>query len=697
MNMLSITQSSAEYIDSAYIYLDATAEIITKTGATTNPQLFEDAEILRTYQKDLPLRTLTIPRIQENRYPYLLTFLHPIRLNLSRTNVGMVVLNVDVEKLGDYIDRGRYRNTEDAPMLLIFDKDMQTMVYSDEYRLLRGENDMQELQTLVLAQGDTFTTTGDLWGKGYVISGMISSDDNLRYLYLSTTQAFDDQCRDADQRLLLSVAVICLICLMLASLLAAWVYRPIRKTVKLLSDMSMLTEWDRKEHMDEIEAIQRSIVQAKKQRDDMDEEIQERMVSLHNAQICALQTQINPHFLFNTLESIGNASALLMGGENQVTDMIYTLSKMMRLSLSNENYLVPLSEELEHVRQYVALIDFRFRGRVTLHLEIPDEMTSTRIVKLTLQPLIENAIQHGLAHVRSGGEIWIRGEKIDEAYYLYVSDNGKGVDDAELERLTKQLKDSAITGNGHTINHRLRIAMPLTITGQDVYEIPYGWLERKEYGLTRFREGSENWAGSINDYPAMNWAGVQAEQCGVFLFNQGTPSHYITSNQNGGRTIFVTPLRSPNNATYLHDPAAYSMTDWDGMRDAGTHEFSYMLESFAGNKTQKHAVLAGAGFAATPLVTEGEFQPLELPVLTGDSARISSIKCAEDDDALIVRMVEINGEKTQISMRVPDWAASVELTDLNEHTTDGLEIVNGMIQLQFHPFEIKTVKLKIKR
>ena len=138
-----------------------------------------------------------------------------------------------------------------------------------------------------------------------------------------------------------------------------------------------------------------------------------------------------------------------MGGENQVTDMIYTLSKMMRLSLSNENYLVPLSEELEHVRQYVALIDFRFRGRVTLHLEIPDEMTSTRIVKLTLQPLIENAIQHGLAHVRSGGEIWIRGEKIDEAYYLYVSDNGKGVDDAELERLTKQLKDSAITGNGH--------------------------------------------------------------------------------------------------------------------------------------------------------------------------------------------------------------------------------------------------------
>ena len=60
-------------------------------------------------------------------------------------------------------------------------------------------------------------------------------------------------------------------------------------------------------------------------------------------------------------------------------------------------------------------------------------------------------------------------------------------------------------------------------------------------------------------------------------------------------------------------------------------------------------------------------------------------------------MVEISGENTQISMRVPDWAASAERTDLNEHTTDGLEIVNGMIRLRFHPFEIKTVKLKIKR
>ena len=248
-----------------------------------------------------------------------------------------------------------------------------------------------------------------------------------------------------------------------------------------------------------------------------------------------------------------------------------------------------------------------------------------------------------------------------------------------------------------TINHRLRIAMPLTITGQDVYEIPYGWLDRKEYGLTRFREGSEHWAGSVNDYPAMNWAGVQAEQCGVFLFNQGTPSHYITSNQNGGRTIFVTPLRSPGNATYLHDPAAYSMTDWDGMRDAGTHEFSYMLEAFAGNRTQKYAVLAGQGFTAAPLVTEGKFQPLELPVLEGDGARISSIKCAEDDDALIVRMTEIGGESTQIAMQVPNWTAFAELTDLNEHVIDDLEIADGVIQFQFHPFEIKTVKLKVKR
>lgn len=274
-------------------------------------------------------------------------------------------------------------------------------------------------------------------------------EDGLRYLYLSFMQEFEKQNKEADTRIRQVAVLTGILCLLLAFMLAVWVYRPVKRTLHILSEVSMLTEWDRKEHVDEIEAIQRSILSAKKENDDLNAQIQERIISLHNAQICALQTQINPHFLFNTLEAIANAAALLMNGDNQITEMIYTLGKLMRISLSNENYLVPLKEELEHVKLYVKLVEFRYHGRVCLHQEIPEELQEERIIKLTLQPLIENAIQHGLAGKRSGGNIWLKGEKKGRDNYIYVVDNGTGVTEEMLEKLREQLKDSAITGSRH--------------------------------------------------------------------------------------------------------------------------------------------------------------------------------------------------------------------------------------------------------
>ena len=225
--------------------------------------------------------------------------------------------------------------------------------------------------------------------------------------------------------------------------------------------MNILVEWDKKERLDEMEAIQRSILVAKKVQDDMQERMQERMVSLHNAQICALQTQINPHFLYNTLEAIGNGAALLTGGDNMVTKAIYTLGRLMRISLAGENYLVPVEEELEHVKLYVELLEFRFRGRIQLHMEIPDELYREKIVKLTLQPLIENAIEHGFSCRRNQGNIWIKGEKIGEEIFLHVIDDGEGISAEKEEELKRKLAISTFADSRHiglrNVNQRLKL------------------------------------------------------------------------------------------------------------------------------------------------------------------------------------------------------------------------------------------------
>lgn len=457
--MLSVLGTANDYIDSIYVYFANSGSVISQSGLSGYEE-FKDKEALNNFSSDMPPRIVMSARIKNNQYPHLLTLQYPIKITRNSSDVGLVVVNIDVEKLGNYIGSGRYRNKDYSPRLFIFDESMETLIYSDEYRLLQETEELEELRQLRGWKG-TKSDIRMFGNQSYVVSHMQSEEDGFRYIYMSTVQDFEELNRESGSQLSAITVFIGIICLILACFLAVWVYRPIQRTIRLLSDMSMLTQWDPGEHVDEIEAIRRSILSAKRERDDLNEEIQERIVSLHNAQICALQTQINPHFLFNTLEAIGNAAALLMNGENQVTRAIYTLGKMMRISLSNENYLVPLREELDHVRQYVELVEFRFHGRVSLHQDIPETMGEERIVKLTLQPLIENAIQHGLAHMRSGGQIWLRGEKFGQENYVYIIDNGTGISSEKMEELSKQLCQSAVSGNAHiglrNVDQRLKL------------------------------------------------------------------------------------------------------------------------------------------------------------------------------------------------------------------------------------------------
>lgn len=457
-DMLSVIKNANAYVDSIYIYFYNSGEVVSNLGVS-GYEVFQDKEALALFSKDMPARNILLPRIKKNKYPYLLTVLYPVRVGGSGS-MGLIAVNLDVEKLGNYIGSGSYRSADAAPKLLIFDESMETLVYSDEYRLLQEPEEIEKLKSFPQSE-EILSEVYTLWGGSWAVSGLESREDGLRYLYLSSMQEFEKQNKEADTRIRQVAVLTGMLCLLLAFLLAVWVYRPVKRTLHVLSEVSMLTEWDRKEHVDEIEAIQRSILSAKKENDDLNAQIQERIISLHNAQICALQTQINPHFLFNTLEAIANAAALLMNGDNQITEMIYTLGKLMRISLSNENYLVPLKEELEHVKLYVKLVEFRYHGRVCLHQEIPEELQEERIIKLTLQPLIENAIQHGLAGKRSGGNIWLKGEKKGKDNYIYVVDNGTGVTEEMLEKLREQLKDSAITGSRHigmrNVDQRLKL------------------------------------------------------------------------------------------------------------------------------------------------------------------------------------------------------------------------------------------------
>ncbi|GGD57835.1 cache domain-containing sensor histidine kinase [Paenibacillus nasutitermitis] len=148
-----------------------------------------------------------------------------------------------------------------------------------------------------------------------------------------------------------------------------------------------------------------------------------------NAELRVLQAQIKPHFLFNTLESI-NVLAVQNEGR-KVSEMVLRLASILRISIQDKEE-IRLSLEVEHLRNYLEIQKFRFDDLFEYDIEIPDEMRNCLLLKLTLQPLVENSIQHGFEGIDYTGRIKVTGKMENDRILLTIEDNGIGMTNEQL-------------------------------------------------------------------------------------------------------------------------------------------------------------------------------------------------------------------------------------------------------------------------
>ncbi len=155
------------------------------------------------------------------------------------------------------------------------------------------------------------------------------------------------------------------------------------------------------------------------------------------AQYLALQNQINPHFLYNTLDSI--RSEALIAGLDSLADMTEALATFFRYTISNVENLVTIEEELDNCRTYFRIQQYRFGDRLSLDIETDEGTENCLIPKLTLQPILENSIIHGTETKIGKGNTAICIRRTDLRILIEVKDNGVGMDEDTLERLNRRL------------------------------------------------------------------------------------------------------------------------------------------------------------------------------------------------------------------------------------------------------------------
>ncbi len=191
----------------------------------------------------------------------------------------------------------------------------------------------------------------------------------------------------------------------------------------------------------------------------IEEQVKEEQKQLRKAEFELLQAQINPHFLYNTLDAIvWSAEA---GNQKQVVSMVGSLSDFFRTSLNKGKEIVSIKEELQHVTSYLEIQQIRYQDILTYEINVTKDIYNYSIPKITIQPIVENALYHGIKNRRGGGKISITGAESKDYIIIQVRDDGAGMDERRLAEVRNGLihdnPDKSIIYGLYNVNERIRL------------------------------------------------------------------------------------------------------------------------------------------------------------------------------------------------------------------------------------------------
>ncbi len=292
--------------------------------------------------------------------------------------------------------------------------------------------------------------------KGYTIFNGKAGKAILTYYKMDNTdwqvvdvKSFGDVTSKQQQNRnrLLMVTILCiLVSLLIAMLFTRSITLPLKKITKDISNTDFIFKSGEvdEERKDEVGILQKNFKIMKSNINNLIHENKIKEKKKRDAELKALQAQISPHFLFNTLNTIRWAA--LNNNIKKAADMVLALSNLLHMTIVKGDEMITLEQELENLRYYLDILKMRHEKAFVSKFNVGEEIKHYKIPKLLLQPLVENAVIHGFQDVKSGGIIEVTGEIKEENVAIYIKDNGRGfaLDDLEGRKDLKEFKFSGI-------------------------------------------------------------------------------------------------------------------------------------------------------------------------------------------------------------------------------------------------------------
>lgn len=255
--------------------------------------------------------------------------------------------------------------------------------------------------------------------------------------------------------MLVSIVIISLVALPLSNS----VTKPLLKLQRLMkqAESGDLSVHFNSQYQDEIGELGNSFNHMLRRIDELIHQVYEEQRHKRDAEMKSLQEQIKPHFLYNTLDTIS-----WMAREYEATDIVQlvdALTSMYRIGLSQGRDVITVEEEIRHVSNYLYIQEIRYKSKLKYRIETDPATLNVEIPKLILQPLVENAIYHGIKKKRGGGTVLIESERKENQIRLTVRDDGAGMDKEQLERLRARLgeEDGQKSFGLYYVKERIRL------------------------------------------------------------------------------------------------------------------------------------------------------------------------------------------------------------------------------------------------
>ncbi len=444
-------------IDSVFVITDDGRAIAATEGGGLNPTVDLRKRFMELEAGLVPDRpsvsSAHVENLVESRYPWVISLVRAVPDGASGKSMGLIQVDLNYEiiaRLCRDIQLGK------SGYVFILSRGGE-IVYHPRQQLIYGNLKSERIPEILSLNGGNLSAVVD--GRAILYTAVSSRETGWEVVAVSYLDELFAASRAAEYYFILLSLLVFVSAIGVAFLISSNISKPIeslRRSMQAVEsgnfDIDITVN-----ARNEVYQLARDCDIAVKKVRDLIEQNRRELELKRKLELRSLQAQINPHFLYNTLDSI--IWMIELGENDRAIDMTSSLAKFFRIGISRGSETISVATEVEYVQTYLEIQKQRYKDKLSYEIAFAPELASLQILKLLIQPLVENAIYHGIKNMEGPGLIRITGLREAEAIVIRISDNGVGMGREQLEALRDGLiEPSQANGVGvHNVQERIHV------------------------------------------------------------------------------------------------------------------------------------------------------------------------------------------------------------------------------------------------